>query len=264
MKKDIFLAHSSKDKVFVRKLAKSLQEEGYSVWVDEAEIRLGDSLIEKISLGLSRANYIGAVISRDSIKSNWVRKELSIAMTREVEGEKAKVFVIKRDGCELPPYLQDKLFCDMRYSYMYRSGLDKIKSRLGMPAATYTNIIPSQEAAIILKRLKRLKRRSLLPRDLKLKISKGSLKFKRKRRSRELLESIEKDRKYVPQFVEEDEKYSYCCVDHSVSVRDVLDELRCNRYGLLRLMIATCPKEMQVRFYFLLNAIENRLRKIAG
>ena len=38
----IFLSHNSKDKPFVRKLAERLKRHGVSVWLDEAELNIGD------------------------------------------------------------------------------------------------------------------------------------------------------------------------------------------------------------------------------
>lgn len=43
----IFLSHNSKDKEFVRRLANRLESYGVKVWVDEAEIKVGESLIKK-------------------------------------------------------------------------------------------------------------------------------------------------------------------------------------------------------------------------
>ena len=65
----IFLSHNSKDKPFVRRLADDLRKEGFYVWVDEAEIKLGDSLIEKIREGLDKMEYVGVVLSKNSINS---------------------------------------------------------------------------------------------------------------------------------------------------------------------------------------------------
>ena len=48
----IFLSHSSKDKEFVRKLADDLKTYGLSVWFDEWEIKVGDSITNKISQGI--------------------------------------------------------------------------------------------------------------------------------------------------------------------------------------------------------------------
>ena len=47
----IFLSHSHVDKPFVRRLASDLIDSGVKVWLDEAEILIGDSLIEKIGTG---------------------------------------------------------------------------------------------------------------------------------------------------------------------------------------------------------------------
>jgi len=48
----VFLSHNSKDKKWVRKLAERLTSDDVVVWIDEAELNIGDSLIEKISVGI--------------------------------------------------------------------------------------------------------------------------------------------------------------------------------------------------------------------
>ena len=48
----IFLSHTSKDKPFVRKIASILDVHGVNYWLDEAEIKVGDSLIGKIRSGI--------------------------------------------------------------------------------------------------------------------------------------------------------------------------------------------------------------------
>jgi hypothetical protein len=40
----VFLSHNSKDKAWVRDLAKRLTQDGVVVWLDEAELNIGDSL----------------------------------------------------------------------------------------------------------------------------------------------------------------------------------------------------------------------------
>lgn len=66
----IFLSHSSNDKPFVRKLAADLRRAGFYVWVDEAEIKVGDSLIEKIEDGIDNTDFLGVVISQNSPHPN--------------------------------------------------------------------------------------------------------------------------------------------------------------------------------------------------
>jgi hypothetical protein len=49
----VFISHASEDKSsIVRDLANALVGEGLSVWYDEFELRIGDSLRRKIDLGL--------------------------------------------------------------------------------------------------------------------------------------------------------------------------------------------------------------------
>ena len=39
---------------------------GHSVWIDEAEINIGDSLIGKIREGLDEVDFVAAVLSKHS------------------------------------------------------------------------------------------------------------------------------------------------------------------------------------------------------
>lgn len=56
----------------------ALKHSGLKVWIDEAEINVGDSLVQKVSEGIYNTDYIGAVISRNSVSSTWVQEELSL------------------------------------------------------------------------------------------------------------------------------------------------------------------------------------------
>ena len=107
----IFLSHNSKDKPFVRKLANDLRRQGFYVWVDEAEIKLGDSLIEKIREGLDRVEYVGVVLSQNSINSEWVKKEIDIAMNQEIEGKRIKVLPIMFEKVDPPSLFKRKTVC---------------------------------------------------------------------------------------------------------------------------------------------------------
>ena len=66
---DVFISHASEDKEdVVRPLAKSLKEKGISVWYDEFELKIGDSLRRKIDQGLSKSRFGIVVISRAFMK----------------------------------------------------------------------------------------------------------------------------------------------------------------------------------------------------
>ena len=133
----IFLSHNHSDKAFVKRIADDLTKLGIRVWVDEAEIQVGDSLIEKIREGIDNVQYVGVVLSMSSIRSEWVKKEVDIAMNQEIEGKRVKVLPLLIDDCDPPGFLKGKLYADFRTAQTYRDELDKLVKRL---SAAKTNI----------------------------------------------------------------------------------------------------------------------------
>ncbi|MEI6154788.1 MAG: toll/interleukin-1 receptor domain-containing protein [Deltaproteobacteria bacterium] len=80
----IFLSHNSNDKIFTRALYKRLKAKNHDVWLDEIEIPLGGSIVGKIFDGIEDADFVIAIISKNSVSSNWVKKELYLAMHKEI------------------------------------------------------------------------------------------------------------------------------------------------------------------------------------
>jgi len=126
----VFISHNSKDKPMARQLARDLKRRGVPVWIDEAEIKLGDSLLTKIQEGIDLVDYLVVLISRNSISSAWVNKEVEIAMTKEIAGKPVKGCVVLMDDVELPLFLRDKKYADLRDTTDYRNVLDEIVSRV--------------------------------------------------------------------------------------------------------------------------------------
>lgn len=124
----IFLSHSSQDKPFVEKLANDIKKLNIDVWLDKWEIKVGDSLISKISSGLSESDYFILVMSPHSVISEWVQKEFSYALIEEIESKSIKILPILLDNCEIPTLLRDKLFADFRENY--DSGFEVLKNAL--------------------------------------------------------------------------------------------------------------------------------------
>jgi hypothetical protein len=127
----VFLSHSHKDKVFVRRLAKDLRRNGHVVWIDEAEINIGDSLVEKIREGIDRVDFVGAVISKASVKSQWVSRELDVATNRELRGKRVLLLPIVIEKIPLPGFLEARLFADFRDRTNYKQGLTSLLRSLG-------------------------------------------------------------------------------------------------------------------------------------
>lgn len=86
---DIFISHASEDKDEVaRPLANILTAYGYKVWLDEAEIFIGDSLRGKIEQGLAHSRYGIVVISHHFLTKQWPQSELDGLASKEADGRK--------------------------------------------------------------------------------------------------------------------------------------------------------------------------------
>ena len=82
------------------------------VWLDEAELKPGDSLLQKLAAGIGQCRYVGFVISPESVKSKWARKELGMALSEEVVRGKVKVIALIYRNAKLPRVLKDKISLD--------------------------------------------------------------------------------------------------------------------------------------------------------
>ena len=72
---DVFLSHSSKDKAIVRPIAKRLRADGLRVWLDEWEIKPGDSIPAKVEEGLEHSRVLVLCMSADAFGSDWAQLE---------------------------------------------------------------------------------------------------------------------------------------------------------------------------------------------
>lgn len=127
-KRVAFLSHSSIDKPFVRQLAADLNASGIDIWLDEQRIRVGDSIPEKIAQGLAESDFFLIAISRNSAKSEWVKKELNNALVKEVSKRKAHVLPLKLDDASIPDLISDKKYAD--FSKSYKQGLADLISAM--------------------------------------------------------------------------------------------------------------------------------------
>lgn len=85
---DVFIAHASEDKDFVKPLALSLRKEGLEVWYDDFVLKLGDSLRREIDKGLAQSRYGVVILSHSFFNKHWPQKELDGLAAREQLGRK--------------------------------------------------------------------------------------------------------------------------------------------------------------------------------
>lgn len=85
---DVFISHASEDKADIaRPLFEALTILGVTVWFDEAELGIGDSLRRKIDQGLARSAFGVVVFSASFFAKGWPQYELDGIVTRSVAGD---------------------------------------------------------------------------------------------------------------------------------------------------------------------------------
>ncbi len=131
----IFLSRTWSDKPFAGKLASDIQTDGAKVRIDEAEIKLGDSLIEKIRPGIDTVDYPAVVLSPKSVESEWTKRKADIAMNQEIRGQTVKVLPLHCKPCTLPVFPVGKSYADFTDTGAYQRSFALILDRLGISIA---------------------------------------------------------------------------------------------------------------------------------
>ncbi len=128
MKKKVFISYSHEDKVFVEWLKNNLQDLGLEIWYDQQEIQLGDSIKQKISLGIQSSSAFIVILSNSSKNSNWLRYELNSALLLNAISKGIKIIPIKIDDSEVSSDLSNYLYAD--FSKNREQGLIALKHSL--------------------------------------------------------------------------------------------------------------------------------------
>ncbi|MFC7381857.1 toll/interleukin-1 receptor domain-containing protein [Sphaerisporangium rhizosphaerae] len=137
--RDVFLCHANGDKrLYVRPLAEALARRGVSCWIDEAEIEIGDSIVDAVNAGLRLSRYVLVIITDNFLSRPWTRKEMNAALSMEMAKRKTVVLPIlaidpTRWVEEFPLY-SDRLYLDLRKGVEIAG--DAIAYRFGRSPAT--------------------------------------------------------------------------------------------------------------------------------
>lgn len=117
MSTKVFISYSSADKPFVDRLVDDLVKHRLGIWYDTWEIRVGDSLTQKIQEGIRESSFLAVVLTPNSVNSRWVQEELRAALAEEMRRGGKFVLPILHQQCEIPPFLSDRVYADFRADY---------------------------------------------------------------------------------------------------------------------------------------------------
>jgi tetratricopeptide (TPR) repeat protein len=118
MKRNVFISYNHEDKDFASCLANDLKSSGLSVWWDQWEIKVGDSIIQKVSDGIDGSAHLVVVLSPYSVKSDWVKREVGSALMRQLSIEKDIITLpVLIADCEIPVLLREIKYADFRQDY---------------------------------------------------------------------------------------------------------------------------------------------------
>ena len=77
---EIFLSHSSKDRIFGSRIAEALTRRGLKVFYSRKSIRGAQQWHDEIGQALARSNWFLLVLSPAAVDSEWVKRELVYAL----------------------------------------------------------------------------------------------------------------------------------------------------------------------------------------
>jgi hypothetical protein len=109
----VFISHRMADADLARRLAEEIQRAGYRVWLDEWEILIGDSVVERINAGLENAKYVVVCYSEAGVLSSWMSREWMSALARQLEGHGIKLLPVRLSGGVPPAILADIRYADL-------------------------------------------------------------------------------------------------------------------------------------------------------
>jgi GTPase SAR1 family protein len=107
---DVFLSHSAKDKAVVRELAARLQRDGVRVWLDEEQIKPGDSIPAKIEAGLEHSRVLVLCMSANAFGSDWAQLEAGTFRFRDPLNKERRFIPLRLDDAPIKGSLTQYLY----------------------------------------------------------------------------------------------------------------------------------------------------------
>ena len=96
-----FISYSSKDQKFAERLHADLQDKGVRCWYAPHDLKIGERIRVSIDESIRVHDKLLLILSKKSIESEWVEKEVETAMERERQQKRTILFPIRLDDSVL-------------------------------------------------------------------------------------------------------------------------------------------------------------------
>lgn len=139
----IFLCHSSADRVAVRRLFEQLLEDDIEPWLAEENILPGQHWEKEIPAAVRKADVVLVCLTQRAVtKAGYLQKEIKLALDVADEQPEGTIFVIpvKLEECDVPERLRHlqwvNLFEERGYERLLRA-LDKRSDKVGQDVSPH-------------------------------------------------------------------------------------------------------------------------------
>ena len=93
----VFISYSTRDREFAERLHTDLQAKAVRCWFAPEDLTIGDKFRSRIDESIRTHDKLLIVLSKDSIRSPWVEKEVEAAFERERRENRIVLFPIRLD-----------------------------------------------------------------------------------------------------------------------------------------------------------------------
>jgi hypothetical protein len=130
----VFISYTQHDKERARRIAHALAGHAISVWLDQDEILPGDALRPKIEEAIRSSEYFLVLLSRSSLNSKWVTRELEVALQHNADAARRRIIPVRVENVAIPPQLEEFRYVDLTGDF--EQGIAEIVRTIERGAAT--------------------------------------------------------------------------------------------------------------------------------
>jgi len=108
----VFVSYRSTDRDWALSLVARLEGAGLSVFIDQRELVVGQSLARQLQSALQRSRAAVLLVSRGWLESPWCQQEADVLVKRSVEDPSFQLLPLRLDDSPMPALLDSRVWLD--------------------------------------------------------------------------------------------------------------------------------------------------------